>query len=191
MSKPEDVLNFWFSELEGKDWFNGGDRVDNLIRDRFEATIEDVYGGRKADWLSKPEGRLASIVTLDQFPRNIYRRTPRSFSYDDKAIEWCLEGIESGADVALEPIQRVFFYLPLEHSENMEHQDLSLDRFANIVTCVEPTERSRFREFLHYAWRHYEIIKRFGRYPHRNDILGRESSDKESAFLEQPGSSFL
>lgn len=187
----QEILDFWFQELEPKDWFNGGDRVDDLIRERFEQGIEKVYHGDLADWLSTPKGRLASIITLDQFPRNIYRRTPRSFGYDDKAVEWCLEGIEKGIDTELKPIERVFYYLPLEHSEKMEHQDLSLERFAHIVTTVKPEERQKFREFLHYAWRHYEIIKRFGRYPHRNDILGRESSDKEKNFLGQPGSSFL
>lgn len=191
MPTSKDILDFWFQELEPKDWFDGGERVDRLVQERFQTTIEDVYEGRCQEWLETPPGRLAAVITLDQFPRNIYRRTPRSFSYDDKALTWTLEAVAQGIDEALEPLQRVFLYLPLEHSENMEDQDRSLERFAHIVTCVKPEERPRYRDFLHYAWRHYEIIKRFGRYPHRNKVLGRDSTEQETRFLEQPGSSFL
>ena len=187
----QDVLDFWFKELSSKDWFNGPDRVDHAIESRFRETVEAVYSGQHDDWLQSAQGRLAAILTLDQFPRNLYRRQPRSFSYDDKALKWCLDGIARDEDSHLEPIQRVFFYLPLEHSEKMENQDLSLQKYSALVTSVEPDEREQFRVFLNYAWRHYEIVKRFGRYPHRNDVLGRVSTGKELKFLEQPGSSFL
>ena len=188
---PREVVDFWFTELSPKEWFKGGDSVDKAIADRFSETVDAVYSGQHDDWLDTAEGRLAAILTLDQFPRNLYRREPRSFSYDDKALKWCLDGIAKGVDLELKPIQRVFFYLPLEHSEEMENQDLSLEKFAKLVTSVDLDEREQYRGFLNYAWRHYEIIKRFGRYPHRNDVLGRESTGKELNFLEQPGSSFL
>lgn len=187
----QEVIDFWFEELTPKDWFKGGDAVDETIRERFESLIEPVYQGEHDHWQSEPLGRLASIIILDQFPRNLYRNEARSFSFDDKALRLALEGVSREVDHQLTPHQRVFFYLPLEHSEVMEDQDLSLERFAHLVTRVAPSEAETFRAYLHYAWRHYEIIKRFGRYPHRNDILGRESTPKEIEFLKQPGSSFL
>lgn len=186
----QQVLDFWFSELEPKDWFNGGDRVDEMIRTRFETLIQSVYDGQHDDWLSTAQGRLAAVIVLDQFTRNIYRGTAQAFAFDDKAREFCHEGIRLGHDDALDPIQRVFFYLPLEHSEAMSDQDLSLERFARIVVSVGPEQAENFRGYLLYAWRHYEIIKRFGRYPHRNKVLNRAPSDEETAFLATPGSSF-
>lgn len=186
-----EVLDFWFNELRPRDWFNGGDSVDRAIEERFEPLIESVHQGHCQHWLESPQGRLASIIVLDQFPRNIYRRTPRSFAYDARALELSKEGVSQGVDLKLQPIQRVFFYLPLEHSEKMEDQDLSLERFARVVLNAKPEEAETFRSYLHYAWRHYEIIKRFGRYPHRNDVLGRQATPAEVKFLKQPGSSFL
>ena len=187
----QEIIDFWFEELTPKDWFKGGDAVDEAIRERFESLIEPVFHGEYRQWQDHPLGHLASIIVLDQFPRNLYRGEPRSFSYDCEALRLSLEGVAAQVDHQLEPFQRVFFYLPLEHSEVMEDQDLSLERFAHLVTRVEPKDAEKFRGYLHYAWRHYEIIKRFGRYPHRNDILGRESTPKEIEFLKQPGSSFL
>jgi len=188
----QDVLKFWFEELEPKDWFNGPDTVDQAIRQRFEPLIESVYSGEYTDWIHTPLGRLASILVLDQFPRNLFRGEARAFAYDNRALELSLEGVSQGIDLQLEePLMRVFFYLPLEHSEVMEDQDLSLDRFAHLVTRVEADRAEDFRRYLDYAWRHYAIIRRFGRYPHRNAILGRQSTPKEIAFLKEPGSSFL
>ena len=185
------ILDFWFEELEPKDWFKGGDQVDRAIKNRFEDLLDPVYNGEHDSWLESPEGGLAAILILDQFPRNLYRTDKRMFGYDDRALRISLEGIARGMDVALEPFQRVFFYLPLEHSEVMEDQDMSIERFSHLVTRVSPDQADTFREYLRYAWRHYEIIRRFGRYPHRNEILGRTSTSKELAFLQQPGSSFL
>jgi len=187
----EDVLNFWFEELEPKNWFQKSDEVDEAIRTRFEHLIEPVHAGKYSDWLEVPEGRLAAILVLDQFPRNLYRREPRSFAYDGKALELVQAGLQNGVDLKLGGQQRVFFYLPLEHSEDIDDQDLSLAKFSQLVLDVQPERKELFRRYLDYAWRHYEIVKRFGRYPHRNDILGRESSSKEKKFLTQPGSSFL
>lgn len=191
-SKPFDtIISFWFEELKPKDWFKGGQSVDDAIRDRFEQSIDPIYTGQHDDWLDSPVGRLAAIIALDQFPRNLYRSEARSFAYDDKALALSREGVKNGVDLKLEPIQRVFFYLPLEHSEEMQDQDLSVERFASLVLCVPHEERGTFRNYLSYAWAHYEIIKQWGRYPHRNDILGREASPQEVEFLKQPGSSFL
>lgn len=189
--KAQDVLDFWFSELRPEQWFRGGEAVDQMIRERFSELLEQVHSGEHDDWADTPTGRLALILVLDQFPRNIYRGTPRSFSYDEKALGLAQEGLELRADETLGAHQRAFFYLPLEHSEEMEIQDRSLERFASLVLSVPADEREPLRGYLDYAWQHYAIIKKFGRYPHRNDILGRQARPEEIEFLKSPGSSFI
>ncbi len=191
MANPDLILKFWFEELRPKDWFNGGEAVDNLIRQRFEEQIEPAHRGDYDRLLQSPKGVLALIIMLDQFPRNIYRGTPRAFAYDGRALSLALDGISLGLDETLEARERVFYYLPLEHSEDIRVQDRSVERYARLVTQVWSEEdRTEFRNYLEYAWKHYAIIKRFGRYPHRNEILGRKSSKEERAFLKEPGSSF-
>lgn len=186
-----EVVEFWFETLSPKDWFNGGPTVDDSIRERFESWIDPVYKGEVDGWLDDPEGVLAAILVLDQFPRNVYRGEPRAFAYDDVALRLSVDGIRNGWDKSLTGDQRAFFYLPLEHSEKMTMQDLSVASFAGLVLDTPEEERSRFRDYLNYAWRHYVIIRDFDRYPHRNDILGRESTPRERKFLTKPGSSFL
>ena len=186
----DDVLAFWFSELKPQQWFRGGDAVDKAIETRFGALLEQVARGERDDWAGTAKGRLAMVLVLDQFPRNIHRGKAQSFSYDAKALALVLEGLSHGVDEKLTPIQRTFFYLPMEHCEALEIQDRSVERYASLVMAVPPAERAQYRNYLDYAWRHYEIIKRFGRYPHRNEILGRASTEEETEFLRQPGSSF-
>ncbi|MCA9796245.1 MAG: DUF924 domain-containing protein [Candidatus Eremiobacteraeota bacterium] len=188
--QAQDVLRFWFEELKPSQWFKGGEEVDELIRSRFCELIEQVHGGEHDGWAVTPEGRLALVLTLDQFPRNLYRGQPRAFAYDEKALALVLEGLQQRADEELGPHQRAFFYLPLEHSEEIQMQDLSLAHYANLVLSAPPDQRAPLRNYLEFAWKHYAIIKRFGRYPHRNDILGRTSSQEERKFLKTPGSSF-
>lgn len=186
----ECILHFWFSELSPNQWFNGGEKVDHLIRERFEAIIEPTLDGDFDPWLSSASGYLALIVILDQFPRNIYRGTPRAFAYDHRALELSLGGIARGLDETLKPMERAFFYLPLEHSEDLLIQERSVERYATLVCQTPPAERDGVRLTLDYAWRHYAIIKEFGRYPHRNAILGRTSTSEEEDFLGKPGSGF-
>lgn len=186
----ESVLEFWFTELTPDQWFRGGETVDHLVKQRFSSLLDEVRDGQHHSWADSPEGRLALILVLDQFPRNIYRGTDRSFAYDPKALELTLKGIEEGDDLKLGHDHRAFFYLPLEHSENIEIQDQSVERYANLVLSVPPEQRDSVRHYLDYAWKHYVIIKQFGRYPHRNAILERESTAEEAAFLEGPNSSF-
>lgn len=189
--KAQDILDFWFSELRRDQWFRGGDAVDEMIQTRYADLLEAVHRGEHDDWATTPTGRLALVLVLDQFPRNIYRGTARSFSYDEKALALVLEGLELRADETLGPDQRAFFYLPLEHSESVEIQDRSLERYASLVLSVPVGERDSVRFYLDYAWQHYAIIKKFGRYPHRNDILEREATSEESEFMKSPGSSFI
>lgn len=189
--EAQDILEFWFTELRPEQWFRGGPVVDEMIKERFASLLEEVHRGLHDAWADTPTGRLALVLVLDQFPRNIYRGTERSFFYDKRALALVLEGLKAGADEELGPHQRAFFYLPLEHCEEMEVQDLSLERYSSLVLSAPPAEREPLRSYLDYAWQHYVIIKRFGRYPHRNDILGRQASEEERAFLNTPGSSFL
>jgi uncharacterized protein (DUF924 family) len=133
---------------------------------------------------------LALIILTDQFPRNIYRDTARAFSCDSKALTWCLEGVHGRSDRELRPIERVFFYLPLEHAESREHQAKSVECFSELAASVPMEQRSTFEEYLDFAMRHRDIIDRFGRFPHRNNILRRESTPEELAFLTQSGSFF-
>lgn len=189
------VLDFWFPRLGehvcpadvAERWFKKDPAFDDAIRARFEPLIGAVPG----EWEQTPEGRLAAILVVDQFPRNLYRSEARQFAYDAEARRLCLEGLALGHDRALVSEQRAFFYLPLEHSEERAHQELSLTLYGSLVDEAPPEHRQRFETYLDYARRHAEIIFRFGRYPHRNAILGRESSPEEDAFLRQPGSSFL
>jgi uncharacterized protein (DUF924 family) len=195
----EAILDFWFGansddgampKERAKLWWSKNKEVDDEIRRRFENHVVMAVSGELNDWLSTPRGRLALIILTDQFPRNIYRDTARAFSCDAQALTWCIEGFERGVDRDLRPIERVFFYLPLEHAESLEHQELSVQCFSELIAIVPAEQINTFEEYLDYAIRHRQIIQRFGRFPHRNKILGRESTPEEVGFLSEPGSSF-
>ena len=193
------VLEFWFGSnpddaLVAKEksalWWSKNPQMDNEIRQRFENLVRKADAGELADWQSTSQGRLALILLTDQFPRNIYRDSAKAFAYDAKALAWCLDGLEQGLDRKLRPIERVFFYLPLEHSEELDHQEQAVKQFRELLDQAGTEQKEVFAEYLEFAVRHRNIIARFGRFPHRNKILGRESTPEELAFLNQPGSSF-
>ncbi len=195
----DSILTFWFgkgttpAEIAadmGKLWFGKDDDVDREIEDRFKVVSQAVFDGDLDHWRESPKGLLASIICCDQFPRNIYRDTPKAFAYDAVALGMAEQMVATGADQELGPVQRVFAYLPYEHSESIECQDKSMALFAALLESSTTDSRELFENYLDYARRHRDIIVRFGRFPHRNGILGRESTDEEKAFLEQPGSSF-
>jgi uncharacterized protein (DUF924 family) len=201
LSEIEQVLDFWFGAC-GADgaldpdkkrmWFGGGRRHDAAIRERFGALHERAAGGAlHGEWPRTPPGRLALIVVLDQFSRHIHRGTPAAFAQDAAAQRLAVEGIDLGADRQLVPAQRAFFYLPLEHAEDLELQRLCVRCFDGLARTVAPAWRKDYDGFLDYARRHLEIIRRFGRFPHRNAVLGRATTPDERRFLKQPGSSFL
>ncbi|MGL6466123.1 DUF924 family protein, partial [Aeromonas hydrophila] len=144
-----------------------------------------------AHWADAAEGRLALILLLDQLPRNIHRGTPAAFAQDAKARDLCLKGLSLGADLALPPLGRVFFYLPLEHAESREQQARSVTLFEGLAAeQADSPARETFAGFADFARRHQVIVERFGRFPHRNAILGRQDTAEEAAFLLQPGSGF-
>lgn len=196
---PDAVLEFWFgsagddtaiAQAQQKLWWSKNETVDAGIRGRFAELVESAAAGTLDHWAQDARGRLALILLFDQFPRNMYRDTPRAFSYDLLACRLALAGIAAGADRGLRAIERVFFYLPLEHSESEELQERCVALFTALAAGVPEADRKTFQGYVDYAVRHRDVIHRFGRFPHRNHILGRASSPEETAFLKQPGSSF-
>jgi len=195
----EDVLRFWFGSL-GPDgtvdeahrarWFAASDEVDRRCREAFETDLVRAVRGELDDWPATPRGQLALIVLLDQLSRNIYRGTARAFAQDAKALAVCQDGLARGADHALHYIERVFFYMPLQHAEERDAQRRSVECFEGLVAEVSPLQRPLFEDFLDYARRHRAVIERFGRFPHRNAILGRPSTSAELAFLAEAGAPF-
>ncbi len=176
----DEVLAFWFSERVEPLWFSSDRMLDAELRERFGALVAAAGEGALDDWLETPEGALALVILLDQFPRNIYRGTAAAFAADAKARVVADRALALGHDHQVEPARRMFFYLPFEHSEQLADQERSLALFTALG---DP-------ELLDYAVRHHEIIVRFGRFPHRNAVLGRPSTAQEQAFLTQPGSAF-
>ena len=178
--QPRDVLDFWFDELAPQQHFAKNAALDALIRTRFGSTLEAAARCELWAWRTTPLGRLAEILVLDQFPRNIFRDTPRAFAQDTLALGLAQELVASGGDRSLPPAQRRFVYMPYMHSESgLVH-----------TQAVELFNQPGLEDNLDFELRHQTIINRFGRYPHRNSILGRPSSAAELTFLSEPGSSF-
>jgi uncharacterized protein (DUF924 family) len=174
--RPDQVLEFWF-QRERKDWFAKDERFDAEILSRFLPLYARAAGGGLADWLQAPRSCLALVIVLDQFPRNMFRGSARAFAADPLALAAARTIVERGWDRSFSPDERTFAYLPFEHSESIEDQERSLKLFEG-------------GENFEWARKHYDIVRRFGRFPHRNAVLGRESTPDEREFLSQPGSSF-
>jgi uncharacterized protein (DUF924 family) len=181
------VLDFWFgdNEVDRAEWFHKDPDFDDRIRQRFGALIERALAGDLDGWASAPRPALARIVVLDQFTRNVFRDTPRAFDGDVQALAAARQMVAKGFDRALSPLQRGFVYLPFEHAEDAEAQAESLRLFGALAAEV-PAQADR----LLWAEKHAQVIARFGRYPHRNAQLGRESTPQEREFLTEPGSRF-
>ena len=177
---PESVVHFWFTELTPKQHFAKDAALDEAIRTRFGATLEAAARCELFAWRTTPEGRLAEVLVLDQFSRNVYRDSPRAFAQDALALALAQELVASGHDRSLPLAQRSFAYMPYMHSESpLVHAQAAL-LFA----------QSGLEDTLRFELRHQEIIDRFDRYPHRNAILGRPSTPEELVFLSEPGSGF-
>ncbi|MFM4956502.1 DUF924 family protein [Aeromonas veronii] len=200
MQPWQPLLALWFGD-EADDvlratrqaplWWGKSSETDALLASRFGELVEAAAKGSLAHWADTPSGRLALILLLDQLPRNIHRGTPAAFDQDPLARDLCLKGLSIGADKSLSPLERVFFYLPLEHAESREQQARSVALFEALAAEQAGTPaQATFAGFADFARRHQVIIERFGRFPHRNDILGRTSTPEEAAFLQQPGSGF-
>ncbi|MEM7258768.1 MAG: DUF924 family protein [Pseudomonadota bacterium] len=176
----QQVIEFWFEEIESKFWFKKDDAFDQQLRTRFAATQQAAACAELYDWRNTAEGRLAEIIVLDQFSRNLYRDSVEAFAGDPLALALAQEAISQGCDRELEAEKRTFLYMPFMHSESLKIHEVAVQLFTDLGR----------KENLEYEYKHKEIIERFGRYPHRNKVLGRESTEEELAFLKQPGSSF-
>ncbi len=176
----EEVLRFWFEELEPADWFKKQDSTDDVIRERFADVHRTVSACPVQQLATDTRTAMAATIVLDQFPRNMFRNTPAAFASDAKARELARLVIERGLDRALDKDWRVFLYLPFEHSESLADQD----------TCVMLMAALNDAEYDRYAEAHRDVIREFGRFPHRNRILGRQSTPAEEEFLVKPGSGF-
>ena len=196
---PQSILRFWFGEdpadaANNADcarlWWSKQPAVDALMRERFGPLLPEVAAASLDGWATDPTGRLALILLADQFSRNIHRGTPQAFALDPVARRLALEGFAIGAFEGLLPIHRLFATMPLEHSESLGDQDRCVSLVRSLRDEVSPTERGTFDSYVDFAERHREIIRRFGRFPHRNAVLGRTSTAEEIAFLQTPGSSF-
>lgn len=186
------VLDFWFAAKGDPEhgavrdlWFRKSDETDRQIAERFGPLIEQALRGELEAWATEPQTALAQIVLLDQFTRNTFRDTPRAFAGDKRALAAAMAMVGARHDEKLLPVQRVFVYLPFEHAEGIVMQQEALRLFTRLVT-----EAPELQNMLDYAQRHHDVVQRFGRFPHRNVILGRQSSTDEIEFLRQPGSRF-
>jgi uncharacterized protein (DUF924 family) len=197
--QSESVLAFWFgppgsaTAVAGRQrslWFGKSPENDRAVAEHFAATLLAATAGEFDHWTHTPRGRLSLVIVLDQFPHHIHRDRPQAFSTDPQALALSLAALAAGEDRQLAPIERVFLYLPLEHAESINMQDLSVSLYEKLAREATADERALFDNFLDYARRHRDVVSRFGHFPHRNAILGRASTPDELEFLKQPGSRF-
>ncbi|GAB4173791.1 MAG: DUF924 family protein [Coleofasciculaceae cyanobacterium] len=191
MSQVQEILEFWFGKPDDLDygksrkvWFIKNPEFDREVRSRFLPVYQQAAAGELDDWKASPQGCLALIILLDQFPRNMFRGQPQAFATDPQALAYAKHAVTNSFDRELLPIQRQFIYLPFEHSENLTDQHQCIKLFSTLQDypeCISGVD---------YAHRHFQVIERFGRFPHRNEILGRQTTPEEAEFLQQPGSSF-
>lgn len=199
VTTPDDILDFWFDRPsaagnggEAADaplkhraaWFEKNDAFDEQIRSRFAPAVETALAEGYADWAATAEGALALLILLDQFPRNLFRGQAKAFAGDTRARIVARQAVDRGFDIAVQPVMRIFFYLPFEHSEHLPDQEL-----AHLLFSALDKELPGL-DLAGWADKHRVIVARFGRFPHRNAALGRDSSPEEVEFLRQPGSSF-
>ena len=192
------ILDFWFgnemddqrlADAHAELWWSGSPQIDAQVQ-RFAALRQRVIDQEASAVAASAPEQLARVLLVDQVSRNLFRGRPEAFAHDALARRWLAEGLRTGLDQQLRPIQRVFFYLPLEHSESLADQEQCLELFQTLLDAVPERFRTLYQGYLDYARAHHRVIHRFGHFPHRNAILGRASTPEEIEFLKQPGSSF-
>jgi uncharacterized protein (DUF924 family) len=175
-------------------WFEANPQLmgqqDELIRSRFQDLVERAGRGELAGWADSPRRRLSLIILLDQFPRHLYRGTAQAFAHDSEALGLTLSGMQSAADGALNIVERIFFYMPLQHAESTEVQEESVSAYKRLVAESPAELRSTFEEAVQSAEEHRALVRLFGRFPHRNQVLGRESTAEEEAYLKKNSEAF-
>ncbi len=195
----ETIIEFWLGDVaapsealehRSRRWFGADTELDREIEARFGDLLARWTDAAIAGWAATPRGRLGLIILLDQFSRNIHRGTERAFAFDHEALELSRSGIDAGMDQALEALERMFFYMPFQHAEHGETQLRSVALFESLAASSPAHQRGFFELSLEHAREHQHLIARFGRFPHRNRVLGRESTPEESAYLEGGGKTF-
>lgn len=195
-ASPEDVLGFWFedawedpeaAERRGDFWYGAGDGLDDLIRARFGATLDAAARGDLEDWEATSAGALALVVLLDQFSRHCHRDTGRSFENDAYAVSVAKRAVAGGLDRALPPPGRIFLLHPFHHSETLAEQQRYVDAVDAMIHSVPPAWRAFVESFVRYAAHHRDVVARFGRFPHRNEALGRANTTAEDDYLARTG----
>lgn len=193
------VLSFWFKEQalsapqidqRMDTWFGADAAFDHEVQTEFSVDIDNASAGQLNHWATDPRGRLALILLIDQFRRNVYRNTAQAFEMDKIALRLCVEGAMAKTDASLAPIERVFFYMPLQHSESAKVQAKACELFNKLAEAVSPTFQETFSTVAQFAELHRDIIDQFGRFPHRNKILGRKNTPKEDEYLATDGPDF-
>jgi uncharacterized protein (DUF924 family) len=199
-TSPEDVIHFWLGDLSqpGADplakasaWWKKDDAFDREIRERFQGTLDRGVRGELRAWESSPRGRLALVLLYDQLSRNMFRGTARSFAQDALARDVATKALDAGDERALAPIEASFLFMPFMHAEDVAMQQRAVDGFTKLRDAAGDEKlRKNYESSVKFGAAHMKIIERFGRFPHRNAILGRVSTAEEAEFLKQPGSSF-
>jgi uncharacterized protein (DUF924 family) len=193
------VLQFWFGDVDSigrsdvmhsRRWFMRDEAFDREIADRYAETYADVRAGLREAWLDDPRGRVAYVIVLDQFARNMFRGTARAFEGDRQSLAAAVEGVARHDDAALTVSERSFLFMPYMHSEDIDMQERSVALFTELAANAPSELRGSMVAAVQYAEKHREIVARYGRFPHRNTALGRESTPEEIAFIAQPGSGF-
>ena len=191
-AKIERILAFWFKEqtLSAPQidrrmdvWFGGDPVFDHEIEKEFSDDVEQACEGKLDHWADDPRGRLALILLIDQFRRNIYRNDVKAFAHDKTALKLCVEGAMEKKDKGLSPIERVFFYMPLQHAESKKVQAKAVELYTRLAESVSPTMQETFLTVAQFAELHKDIVDQFGRFPHRNKLLGRENTPEEDEYL--------
>lgn len=197
--RVDEILMFWFEEKESSApqidarmdiWFGDDPHFDAEIKKEFSDDVDRASAGELDHWAREPRGRLALVLLLDQFRRNIYRNKPEAFKKDKAALKLCIEGASAKMDQQLSPIQKVFFYMPLQHSESLKVQKKSCEIYRHLANSVSPTQKETFNTVLHFAELHADIIEQYGRFPHRNKILGRKNTPEEDEYLAADAPTF-
>jgi len=192
LARIEAILAFWFKEVELSApqidrrmdiWFGEDDVFDHECKKEFSSDVDRASEGQLDHWAAEPRGRLALILLLDQFRRNIYRGTVQAFAKDKAALKLCVEGAMEKKDKGLTPIQRAFFYMPLQHTESLKVQTKSVQIFGRLSEAVSATYRETFKTIAQFAELHHDIVEQFGRFPHRNKLLNRENTAEEDEYL--------
>lgn len=191
--KIHELLSFWFGDLGSADlpnsdrtnlWFGENEQLKEEMLQAFKTEYESAISGKLTCWKKTPRGRLALIILYDQFSRALHRNSPKAFAFDETAQELCIEGLRESMDRSLTLIERVFFYMPLVHAEEIKSQEQSIQLFQTLVSLSLTETKQVYQLFLAYAYAHFRVVKEFGRFPQRNAVLGRESTSVEVEFLK-------